>query len=226
MTNDRYEISMVLGFDLENSKAVVGVVKGHPLDAASEDLRTGGCRGHGRIIQRGSIMMTLAKDDGGCPMPRAMFVVSSCVVCSFSACGCDPVRTTLQHVRLQVTKSESGRPVDGALIWLRYDYDRGERFLKRDTEYWKEVSPWHAGVTNKQGEVKVGIQYTGIDRTIGAKPPAWRDWVTGQPYVIRVRGDKPQEEFSLVIRPNTSAKGKFFAVSVLEIERPRYVGPD
>jgi hypothetical protein len=157
-------------------------------------------------------------------MPRPGLAIPLCVMGSLLACGCDPVRTTLQDVRLQVTKSDGGQPAAGALVWLRYDYDRGERFLKRDTEYWKEVSPWHAGVTDKQGKVKVGIEYTVLDRTIWGKPPAWRDWVTGQPYVMRVRGDQPQEElFSLILRRGASAKGKSFNISVLEIEKPRYV---
>jgi hypothetical protein len=161
-------------------------------------------------------------------MLRPRLVVSFCVVCSLSACGCDPVRTTLQHVRLQVTKSDSGQPVDGALVWLRYDFERGSLWSKDPSSrrYWEHM-PWYCGVTDGQGKVKVGIEYTVLDRTIGPRPPAWRDEVTGQPYLMKVSGGQPQqEEFSLIVKPGVSVKGKSFEVSIREIDRPRYVGPD
>lgn len=89
-------------------------------------------------------------------------------------------------------------------------------------EYWKDM-PWHAGVADKHGKVDVGIEYGVLDRTVGHKPPSWRDDVSGQPYQVNVRDADAHDELRIVMRPGASAKGKVLAVRVLEIDRPRYI---
>lgn len=157
----------------------------------------------------------------------------------FSAVGCDRVRTTLQPVLLKVTDSASGEPKEGVEISLKYDYERAEpepKPLAQETrqppdpefwyqhmkEFWDEF-PWVSGVTGKDGVVKVGIRYTVLDDTIGSKPPSWRDEVSGVPYLVKVKAEQERQEFSLVMRPGESVRGKAFTVHVLEIRQPRYV---
>jgi hypothetical protein len=90
-------------------------------------------------------------------------------------------------------------------------------------ETW-EQQPWFRGVTDKDGKADVAVTYTELDRSKGAKPPAWRDRVTRKPFLVKVRaGELPEEELSVLMKPGESVKGKSFTVTVNEIQAPRYV---
>src|SRR4051794_3016147 len=112
-----------------------------------------------------------------------------CVLLSLSfslfAIGCylgDPVRTTSQPVRLQVVDSASGNPVAYASVSLKLD-DQTPRPQRDEVEV---EAPWSHGVTDKEGQAEIEVEYTALDRSRGSKPPAERDWVTGQRYFVRV----------------------------------------
>lgn len=155
------------------------------------------------------------------------------VVAAVFLAGCgDPVRTTLQPVLLKVSSSVSGEPVADAHVLLKYDYERARPMAnEKSSEVWhwhsmKEFwdrSPWASGVTDNRGQVSIGVRYTVLDRTWGAKPPPWRDEVSGRPFLIKLKTAKEEEEASLLMRPGTSVRGKTFYVEVLEIHQPYYV---
>ena len=153
-----------------------------------------------------------------------------CVIYIFLVIGCDPVRKTLQPVRLQIANSTTEQSVVGAQVWMRYDYERNEPLSEQEQrpsrrEVWNQT-PWDFGASDKQGQATVDIGYVVLDRTIGSKPPSWRDWVTEKAYLVLIRKDQVHEEFSLVIQPGVSLQGKFFTVSVIGIQEPRYVKMD
>ncbi len=138
--------------------------------------------------------------------------------------GCDPVRTTSQNVLLEVFNSNSGQPLSGVQVSLKYDYERNVPPAQRDPdEIEHSTYKWFSNVTDQHGQAGVDVQWTAIDRTIGPKPPSWRDWVTGKAYLIRLEKDQQHEESSLVIRTGASVHGDLFTVNVLEIQRPYYV---
>jgi hypothetical protein len=158
-------------------------------------------------------------------MPLRNSGVLLCGLCVLSVAGCDPVRTTLQPVHLEVTGAASSQPVAGAEVSVRWHYLHdtnapGQPF--DDPQAWDEL-PLQSGLTDQQGHTAVAIKFTGIDRTIGPWTPSWRDWVSGRPYSIRVRTGEAVEQFRLVMQPGAFVRGRYFAMSVLAIERPRYV---
>lgn len=150
-----------------------------------------------------------------------------CVTSLLLAAGCYPVKTTSQPVHLRIVSSTSGEPVAGVQVRLRYDYDRDMPEWRQWPVYVREKmhrdDRWYFDITDKDGQVGIGIEYMAMDRTIGSKPPAWRDRVSGNPYLVVVRRNQLYEEFSLLMQPGISAQGEFFAVSVLQIQEPRYV---
>jgi hypothetical protein len=146
-------------------------------------------------------------------------------LCSLFAAGCDPLRTTLQPVQLQVADATSGHAVADARVWLKYDYGHTVPFSEQtpqDRERWSEM-PWYAATTDKEGQAQIGVKYTEIDHTLLPVPPARRDGVSNKPYMIKVRKGHLHEDLSLVMRPGTSGAGKSFRVSILKIKPPRYV---
>ncbi len=158
----------------------------------------------------------------------------SLIICCLCAVGCDPVRTTQQSVRLQVVDSTSDTPVAGVQLQLKYDFNRAEPLSKETLEprealhkgkreFW-EAFPWSCGVSGRDGQVQISIEYTSLDRTSGCKPPASRDMISGKPYQVKVKaGEVPEEELSVVMKHGASVKTKFYTVTVLEIQEPQYV---
>jgi hypothetical protein len=146
-----------------------------------------------------------------------------CIGRGIVASGCplgDPVRTTLQRVRLQVVDSASGKPVASASVSLKLDH-------QTPRPQWDEVrgvDRWSHGVTNNQGKADIEVEYTMLDRNRGSTPTPSSDMVNGQRYFIRVETDgSPSEEVSVLMRPGASAKVKTFQLTVTEIHKPRYV---
>lgn len=156
------------------------------------------------------------------------------IISSLFATGCDPVRTTSQTLHLRVTDSASGNPVADAKLRVKYDFERADLLLQETRnppevwhaegfEFWQRF-PWSPGVTDKDGQAEIGVKYTVIDRTRGARPPASRDWITGKPYLLKLaKGESPEEELSVLMKPGESVKGKSFTVTVIDIQQPRYV---
>jgi hypothetical protein len=156
------------------------------------------------------------------------------IISSLFVTGCDPVRTTSQTLHLRVTDSASGNPVADATVRMKYDFERwfplSQETLKPPEwwhedrrKFWEEF-PWSLGVTDKDGRAEIEIKHTKLDRTWGAKPPASRDTITGKPYLIGLaKGEAPEEELSVLMKPGESVKGKSFTATVIDIQQPRYV---
>ncbi len=170
-------------------------------------------------------------------MGRKRGYVLLCLLSSLFAAGCplgDPVRTTSQLVRLRVDDTAAGNTVSYADVWLKIDFDTAyplseetlqppEEWHKHKREFWKR-QPWFRGPTDKSGLAEIEVEHTEIDRTPGDTPPAERDEVTGQPYLIRVKKDQqPEENLGVMMKPGQSVKGKSFTVTVIDIQPPRYV---
>jgi len=95
--------------------------------------------------------------------------------------------------------------------------------LKHYRQFW-EQSEWSRGATDKHGQAELEVESTEIDRSLGSEPPAERDEVTGQPYLVRVKKDQgPEDESRILMKPGESVKGKSSTVSVIEVQAPRYV---
>jgi hypothetical protein len=150
--------------------------------------------------------------------------------------GCDPVRTTVQDVRLKIIDSAPGNPAVGAQVWLKYDYEKKEpgEWMKGWTpedsnKFMKtlgDTMPWYYGVVSPSGQAVIGVKNTMLDRTRGHFPPHSRDMVSGKPYLITVKNGQAYEEFALVMRLGESVRGKSFTVSVDSPGEPYYVeGP-
>lgn len=165
--------------------------------------------------------------------------IPSCVICCLLAAGCDPCRTSSQVVRLQIVDSPSGQPLEGKKVSLKYDYFTAAELLPpkhmeqvMSPEEWDEHmyrdaldgSVWHVSSTDGHGQADFDVEVISIDRTRGSKPPSWRNFVTGAPYLVRVEeGLLPEEELTVVMQPGASVKGKAYAVTVIDIQEPRYV---
>jgi hypothetical protein len=145
------------------------------------------------------------------------------LICVLFAAGChlgDPVRTTAQSVRLRVVDSASGKPVAYASVSLKFDHQTPRP--QRDE---REVDdPWSHGITDHDGQAEIEVEISALDPSRGSTPPPDRDWVTGQPYFIKVERDRaPDEESSVLMKPGVSVKGKTLSVTVIEIQQPRHV---
>jgi len=125
-----------------------------------------------------------------------------------------------------VVDSASGKPVAYASVSLKLD-DRSPRPQRDEVDV---EDPWSHGVTDKDGQAEIEVEYGALDRSRGSKPPADRDWITGERYFVRVKKDQtPEEESSVLMKPGVSVKGKSFTVTVIQIQQPRYIktpGPD
>jgi hypothetical protein len=125
-----------------------------------------------------------------------------------------------------VVDAASGKPVAYASVSLKLDH-------QTPRPQWDEVrgvDPWSHGVTNKDGLSEIEVEYTMLDRHRGSTPTPESDMVNGQRYFVRVEKDQAsKEELSVLMKPGISVKGKTLALTVIEIQQPRYVetpGPD
>jgi hypothetical protein len=119
---------------------------------------------------------------------------------------------------------------------VKIDFDAGYRETQLTPEEWDsrksfwDQQLWFRGATDEQGNANIVIEETEGDRSRGATPRAWRDRVTGKPFIVRVKkrqkpepGESPEERASPVMDPGESAKGRTVTVTVLEIQGPWYV---
>jgi hypothetical protein len=165
------------------------------------------------------------------------------VIWSLFAVGCgDPVRTTVQLVSLRLVDSRSSQPIAGAQLLLKEAFEAGEPRPEAGLtpEEWRHYKsnwdrfPWFRGDSNEDGKASIVVEYTVRDRSKGAKLLAWRDWVTGKRFLVRVKkgqspsvltkaDESPEEKVSLWMEPGESVRGRTVAVTVLEIQEPWYV---
>jgi hypothetical protein len=161
----------------------------------------------------------------------------SWILCFLAAFGCDPVRTTVQSVRLKVLDAKSGQPIVGVKVETKFDFDHGEPLSAETLEpkgewhehkrkFW-ETLPWFSGFTDNKGEVEIQTQETRLDRTWGSTPPPERDVLLGKPYLIKIaREQEATEDVSVAMNPDATGKTKSYSVEVLDVQKPRYVPTD
>jgi hypothetical protein len=147
--------------------------------------------------------------------------------------GCDPVRTASQPITVQIVDSSTGNNLSDAQVRIKLDFDRAhplseetqtpaEEWHKHRREFW-EQSPWYSGTTGANGEARIVVENTSLDRTRGAEPPPMRDVITGEPYLIRVVPNGGREEtLSVVMQQGAHADGKQYTVRVIDIGKPSY----
>lgn len=151
-----------------------------------------------------------------------MIGIVLCCSVAFSI-GCDPDRATMQSVVLRVTDSRSGRPVMAANVSLKYDYDRNVPASEQEPETHRPTYLWFSALTGKDGQAEIAVRWIMLDRTLGSRPPAWRDQVTGRYYLVQVKRDRAEEAQSLRINNGAAVQGELFAIQVAEIRKPRYL---
>jgi len=154
------------------------------------------------------------------------FMISA--ICILVITGCDPIKTTMQYVRLDVIRQQSAQPVFGASVQLKEPYGGvTERFRSLDDRQWLEstMGPLHTGITDEQGMAVVDVKIGAIDRSIGSWNPP--DRVTGSEYICKIaeRGGR-EEIFRLNLRPGESYRGDSFIVFVADVGKPDYVQTD
>jgi hypothetical protein len=147
-----------------------------------------------------------------------------------SILGCDPVRTITHHVTVEVA-DEQGLPVPNVDVAIKESWESwqtwGGEMNEADKGYYRgqwasDFVPWRKGVTDAEGKAAIVIEITALDRTTGKEPPPKRDVVSNREYLVKARGRNLEEELRLVMKPGASVKGKVYAVSVVDIEKPRY----
>jgi hypothetical protein len=164
-------------------------------------------------------------------MPRSNRTSLIWILSSLLAVGCDPVRSTVQLVRLQLIDSATKQPVVSAqLLLLQHFLEHPLSETQLTSEEWRhyqrlwDQARWFRGVTDEDGKAYIIVEYTALDRSRESRPPADRDWVTGKPFIVRVvNGQKPEERMSLVMEPGESAQKGTVTVTVLKIQGPWYV---
>jgi hypothetical protein len=145
--------------------------------------------------------------------------------------GCDPVRTITHNVTVAVV-DEKGLPAPDVNVSMKESWESwqswGRGVEEADKAYYRQqwasdFVPWLKGVTNAQGNAVIKITITALDRTRGNEPPAKRDTVSNREYIIKLQRQNVQDELRLVMEPGASVKGKSYTVTVIDIQKPRYV---
>jgi hypothetical protein len=157
-----------------------------------------------------------------CPIILAMGIVN--------LSGCDPVRT-IRHAATIAVVNEQGLPAPDVKVSMKESWESfqswGGGTPESEKSYyrqrWAGEIPWLTGVTNAQGNAVIMIEKTGLDWTKGNKPPAKRDVVSNREHIIKLQGQNGEDEVRLVMKPGASVKGKSYTVTVIDIQKPRYV---
>ena len=157
-----------------------------------------------------------------------------CVICCLLAAGCDPMRPTTQLVRLRVVDSASQQPVEGVKVSLTYDYITAEplppKHWDMTPEEWAEYQRENldcylafSSSTDNRGQADIDLNDTVVHPTRESNPLAGADH-TGKPYLLSLKeGQFPEEEWRVVLELGASVEGKAYTVTVIDIEKPRYV---
>jgi len=152
-------------------------------------------------------------------------------IVSLSGCDRDPVRTIAHNLTVAVV-DEQGSPVPDVDVTMKESWESwqswGSRVEEADKAYYRQLwasdfVPWLKGVINAQGNAVITIRITALDRTRGNQPPAERDTVSDREYIIKLQRQNVQDELRLVMKPGASVKGKSYTVTVIDIQKPRYV---
>jgi hypothetical protein len=148
-----------------------------------------------------------------------------------SLCSCDPVRTITHDVTVSVVDGQA-LPAPNMNVSIKESWESwqtwGGGVPEADKAYYRQnwesdFVPWLKGVTNAQGKAIITVRRTSMDDTRGNEPPANRDHVSNREYIIKLQGQATQDEMRVVMKPGASVKGKSCTVTVIDIQKPRYV---
>jgi hypothetical protein len=145
--------------------------------------------------------------------------------------GCDPVRTIEQDIKMAVM-DDHGAPAPDVNVSMKESWESWQTWGGGTSESEKSYSrekwgsdfvPWRKGTTDVQGKVAIRVRITALDGTCGDKPPANRDTVSNREFLVKLEKGNEQEELLAVMKPGATASGKWYAIDIEEIEKPKYV---
>ena len=145
-------------------------------------------------------------------------------------CGCDPVRTIRHSVRMEVM-DDHGVPAPNVKVSMKESWESWQTWgggtPKSEKSYfrqrWENEIPWLRGETDAQGKAIIWIETTGLDWTKGNEPPAKRDFVSNREHIIKLDGQRGQDEIRMVMKPVAAGTGRQYTVRIEAIEKPKYV---
>jgi hypothetical protein len=128
---------------------------------------------------------------------------------------------------------EQGLPAPNVNVSMKESWESwqswGDGVKEAEKAHYEQVwasdfVPWLKGVSNTQGKAVITIRITALDGTRGNEPPPGRDNVSNREYIVKLQGQNVQDEMRIVMKPGTCVKGRFYGVTVVDIQKPRYVG--
>lgn len=162
--------------------------------------------------------------------PR-QYSVSVIIVFSSCVAGCIPFDSwipTTQTVEIQVTLTQSGKPVAGVAVSAAptfYMESPNLVGLSQDAfiDAYLELFPGNAsGTADDAGQASLVTEYwrscSGIGPFQVCDP--LRDWVTGESYLIRIETDGASEIHTLEITAGMTVQGEVFTFTVLSVGTP------
>jgi hypothetical protein len=167
---------------------------------------------------------------------KVCLMILAAGIAGFSSCR-DPVvghrvRTIRYHVTVRVL-GDRGLPVSDVKVSMKESWQswksRGSGGNAKSEEpffrqrWASDFVPCYESVTDAQGEATIRIENTAMDQTTGSTPPANRDIVSNREFIVKLEGEKVQEQMLLVIEPGAIGNGKSCTIEIEAIEKPKYV---
>jgi hypothetical protein len=148
--------------------------------------------------------------------------------------GCDPVRSTRQAITIKVSDSANGAPLGGVTIRMKNDFDTSVAMSPTASKWSKELrdsarkqwelNPWATATTSMDGKAVLIFECTALDRSRGPEPPAVRDSLTGQPYLMQIVCSGCESmNVTLVLQQNNEFTQGQYSVQIVGITSPEYI---
>jgi hypothetical protein len=159
-------------------------------------------------------------------MAKNIFKVLPYSMILFTACGCDPIRTVIQEIDVQVV-SATGTGLASTEIRIRTSFDShanhspniSDSYFK---EQWEE-STWTTAMTNQDGYATLQYRETGIDGNTSNTPQVDRNLLGKSiDFVIVDSEDVLQEFLDLKLQPPVYVQGENASLKILNVSPPRY----
>lgn len=168
-------------------------------------------------------------NDGVCTMDRVAIVRPTTffllVICVHLT-GCDSVRRGTQIVRMKVTDSASGLPVQGAVVVCAPVKRAGPSNIyalpvKDYIDRFRSTSQ----TSDTQGRVSIVqdlfVLKGGVYVWVGIDRLTLKDVVTGQMYYVRIELGKLDETFTIKMRQGLRTEGEKFTLQITLIDPPK-----
>ncbi len=140
--------------------------------------------------------------------------------------GCDPVRTTQQHITISVF-DVNGLPVPNATLnmkeswksWSGDELNESEKIFYRD-RWESEFVPVLKGKTGLDGFAMLGSKVTAMDDSTNDIESIISRDITGREFLVVVQSGGVQEEILLIAKPNSVGNGLAFTIKVEALPAP------